>query len=43
MKQTFKTDFAGRPFVVETGELARLANGSALVSYGDTSVLITAC
>ena len=43
MKQTFKTDFAGRPFVVETGELARLANGSAFVSYGDTSVLITAC
>ncbi len=43
MKQIFKTDFAGRPFVVELSELAQLTNGSALVSYGDTSVLVTAC
>lgn len=43
MKQVFKTDFAGRPLSVETGELARLANGSVFISYGDTSVLVTAC
>ncbi|MFA0815879.1 MAG: polyribonucleotide nucleotidyltransferase [Anaerofustis sp.] len=43
MKQIFQTDFAGRPLVVELGELAQLANGSALVSYGDTTVLVTAC
>ena len=43
MKQTFQTDFAGRPLVVELGELAQLTNGSALVSYGDTTVLVTAC
>ncbi len=43
MKQVFKTDFAGRPLCVETGELAQLANGSVFISYGDTSVLVTAC
>ncbi len=43
MKKIFKTDFAGRPLSVETGELAQLANGSVFISYGDTSVLVTAC
>ena len=43
MKQVFRTDLAGRPLVVETGELAQLCNGSLLISYGDTSVLVTAC
>ena len=42
MKQVFSTTLAGRPLVVETGELAQLANGSALVRYGDTVVLSTA-
>lgn len=42
MKQTFKTTIAGREFSVETGELAQLASGSALVKYGDTVVLATA-
>ncbi len=42
MKKVFKTDFAGRPFVVEAGELAQLTNGSVFVSYGDTSVLVAA-
>ena len=42
MKQTFKTTIAGREFCVETGELAQLASGSALVKYGDTVVLATA-
>ena len=32
----FKTEFAGRPLIVETGKFAQLANGSALVRYGDT-------
>ena len=31
--------FAGRPLVVEVGKMAQLANGSALVRYGDTAVL----
>ena len=42
MKQTFSYTLAGRPLVVETGEMAQLANGSALIRYGDTVVLSTA-
>ncbi len=42
MEKIFKTTLAGRPIVVETGKLAGLANGSALVRYGDTVVLTTA-
>ncbi len=40
--RTFKTEIAGRPFVVETGQIANLASGSAVVKYGDTVVLTTA-
>lgn len=32
----------GRPLVIETGKLAKQANGSVLVRYGDTVVLVTA-
>ena len=42
MKKTFTTTIAGREFTVETGEVAQLASGSALVRYGDTVVLATA-
>ena len=42
MLNTFKMELAGRPLVVETGELAQLANGSCLVRYGDTVVLCAA-
>ncbi len=35
----FETTIAGRPFVVEVGEVAGQASGSAMVRYGDTSVL----
>ena len=40
--KVFRMDFAGRPLVVETGKLAGLANGSALVRYGDTAILCCA-
>ncbi|MGM9632687.1 MAG: polyribonucleotide nucleotidyltransferase [Eubacteriales bacterium] len=40
--KTFHYTLAGRPLVVETGKLAGLANGSALVRYGDTAVLCCA-
>ena len=40
--KVFKMDLAGRPLVVETGKLAGLANGSALVRYGDTAILCCA-
>jgi polyribonucleotide nucleotidyltransferase len=35
-------ELAGRILTVETGKLAQLANGSALVRYGDTVILSTA-
>ncbi|BAM47584.1 polyribonucleotide nucleotidyltransferase [Amphibacillus xylanus] len=41
-KQVFKTEIAGKPFIVEVGELAKQANGSCMVHYGDTSILATA-
>jgi len=40
MKQ-FKTDWAGRELKVEIGRLAGQANGSALLTYGQTVVLAT--
>ena len=40
--KTFETKLAGRPLVIETGKLAGLANGSCMVRYGDTCVLVTA-
>ncbi len=40
--KTFSCEIAGRPLVVETGKIAQLANGSALVRYGDTTILATA-
>ncbi len=45
MEQTrhvFKMEWAGRELTVETGQLAKQANGAVLVSYGDTAVLSTA-
>lgn len=35
--------WGGRQLVLETGRLAGLANGSVLVTYGETVVLVTAC
>ena len=33
----------GKPLSLETGKLAKQANGSVIVRYGDTMVLVTAC
>ncbi|MBB5323625.1 polyribonucleotide nucleotidyltransferase [Anoxybacillus tepidamans] len=41
-KHVFSIDWAGRPLVVEIGQLAKQANGAVLVRYGDTVVLSTA-
>ncbi len=38
-KRVFSLDFLGRDITVETGELAKQANGSVLVRYGDTVIL----
>ena len=42
MKRVFELDFRGRKLVVETGELAKQADGAVLVRYGDTVVLTAA-
>ena len=41
-KQVFSIDFYGKKLTVETGELAKQANGSVLVRYNDTVILSTA-
>jgi len=43
MKQTFELEFAGRHLQVETGEIAKQADGAAFVRFGDTVVLSTVC
>ena len=42
MEKIFKTTLSGREVVIETGKMAGLANGSCLVRYGETVVLVTA-
>lgn len=42
MKKVFSMDLAGRKLTVEVGQIAQMANGSALVRYGNTVVLSTA-
>ncbi len=37
--RTFKTQFAGRELIVETGKTCMLSNGSCWVRYGDTVVM----
>lgn len=41
-KKVFTTEWAGRQLTIETGQLAKQANGAVLVRYGDTVVLSTA-
>ena len=43
MTKRYEIDFGGRPVSIEIGKMAKQANGSALVRYGDTAVLVTAC
>ncbi len=40
MFKTFSMELAGRTLTVENGKMAELANGSVLVRYGDTAVLV---
>ncbi len=42
MSEVFATTFAGRDVSIKTNYLAGQADGSVLVSYGDTLVLVTA-
>ena len=40
MFKTYSMELAGRTLTVETGKLAELANGSVLVRYGETVVMV---
>jgi polyribonucleotide nucleotidyltransferase len=41
-RRVFRTELAGRPLVAEIGAVARQANGSLFLRYGETVVLVTA-
>jgi len=40
MVKTYETELAGRKLTIETGKVAGLANGSVVVRYGDTVVMV---
>ncbi len=42
MSYRVERDFHGRRLIIETGRMARQADGAVLVQYGDTVVLVTA-
>ncbi len=42
-KQEFHYEFGGRGITVETGEIAKQADGAVVIRYGDTVTLSTAC
>ncbi|HKK00553.1 MAG TPA: polyribonucleotide nucleotidyltransferase, partial [Desulfuromonadales bacterium] len=37
-----EVEFNGKPFIIETGKVARQADGATIVTYGETKVLCTA-
>jgi polyribonucleotide nucleotidyltransferase len=39
----YDTELSGRQLSIETGELAKQAGGAAVVRYGESVVLVTAC
>jgi len=41
-RHTVNTEIGGRPLILETGWLAKQANGACMVKYGDTHILVTA-
>lgn len=43
MFHSVSCELGGRTLTIETGKLAKQADGSVLVKYGDTHVLVTAC
>ena len=40
MFRSYETELAGRKLVIETGKLCGLSNGSVVVKYGDTVVMV---
>src|SRR5258705_12445589 len=43
MEHTFEIDLGGHKITIETGKLAKQANGAVVVRSGDSVVLVTAC
>ncbi len=43
MEKTFEIELSGRKITIETGKLAKQANGSVVVRSGESVVLVTAC
>ena len=41
MVHEVKLEVGGRPLCIQTGKVAKQADGAALVSYGETVVLVT--
>ena len=39
----YEFDWAGRKLIVESGELAKQANGAVMITYGESSVLSAVC
>jgi len=42
MTTTFQCDFGDQPLIIETGKLAKQANGSLVIKHGDSVALVTA-
>src|SRR5512138_3104641 len=42
MEESITIQYAGRPLTISSGLLAKQADGSALITYGETVVLVTA-
>ena len=42
-KHTVEIDWAGGPLILETGGMARQADGAVLATYGETKLLATVC
>ena len=43
MGNVYETELSGRILSIKTGELAKQAGGAAVVTYGESVVLVTAC
>ena len=43
MGHVYEKEISGRKLSIETGVVAKQAGGAAVVRYGDSVVLVTAC
>jgi polyribonucleotide nucleotidyltransferase len=42
MEKVYTADLGGRPLTIKSGKVAKQASGSVIVTYGETTVLVTA-